>query len=81
MIPFLIKLLMLSLILYGIIYIYTSVKKALVSMNSSNGSKVPMEACPVCSHMIQVSGDDMTCPKCGTKLGRTQEGKLVIKVN
>lgn len=75
---FLIKLLLFSIILYGIVSIYKAFKKAL---KSTNNPMRPSEKCPACDRSIQVSGENIVCPHCETKLGRTKEGKLVIRVN
>ncbi|MEB3101082.1 hypothetical protein [Ferviditalea candida] len=39
------------------------------------------EPCPACHHPIKADGKDMVCPYCGTKLGRTAGGKLLIRIN
>lgn len=75
---FLIKLLLFSIILYGIVYVFKSFKKVL---QSTNNPMRPSEKCPACGRSIQVSGEEMVCPHCEIKLGRTKEGKLVIRVN
>jgi tRNA(Ile2) C34 agmatinyltransferase TiaS len=78
MIGLLIKLLLLSLVLYVIVYVYKAVKKFL---QSATNPMRPTDACPSCGRSIQVSGEEMICPYCETKLGRTKEGKLVKRVN
>jgi hypothetical protein len=46
-----------------------------------NAFTVQSENCPACQSVIRVSGDNMVCPKCGVKLGRNTQGKLLIRVN
>lgn len=74
----LIQLLLVAVLLYVIIYIYQAVRRA---MNQFNNPLQPTEACPACQRRIQVSGDNMVCPHCDTKLGRTPDGNLSIRVN
>ncbi len=73
-----IRLLLLAIIVYAVVYVFTSIKKALSSVNNPIKDS---EACPSCGQSIQVSGENMVCPHCLTKLGRTEDGKLVIRVN
>jgi predicted amidophosphoribosyltransferase len=39
------------------------------------------ELCPSCRAAIRVPEEPGHCPKCATLLGRTPDGKLLIKVN
>jgi len=40
-----------------------------------------VERCPSCHQSIVVGKQPGSCPKCGTPLGRNQEGKLLIRIN
>jgi|GEM_PF-942685 hypothetical protein len=40
-----------------------------------------VELCPSCGQPIVVGKQPGACPKCGTLLGRNQEGKLLIRIN
>ncbi|MDP5276611.1 hypothetical protein [Chengkuizengella axinellae] len=41
-----------------------------------------IDKCPACGQMIQLpASQDLICPKCDTKLARTKDGKLLIRVN
>lgn len=78
MIGFVFKLLLLFLILYVVAYVYKAVKKVTRTINNPFGQS---ETCPACHRKIQVSGEEMECPHCGTKLARNKDGKLLIRVN
>lgn len=73
-----VKLLLVSFLLYFLVYAITSIKKMVKNVNRTVGAN---EACPACERMINVSGDNMECPECGAKLARNKEGKLLIRVN
>lgn len=75
---FLIRLLIIVAAIYVVVYIYQAVKRV---MNQFNNPFQPSEQCPACHQRIQVSGDNMVCPRCGVRLGRTPDGKLSIRVN
>lgn len=40
-----------------------------------------VEQCPSCRQAIVVGKQPGSCPKCGTPLGRSQDGRLLIRVN
>jgi len=40
-----------------------------------------VEQCPSCGQPIVVGKQPGACPKCGTLLGRSQDGKLLIRIN
>lgn len=77
----LVRLLLIAVALYAVIYVYRLIKGSMSSFSTFNNPFRTSETCPVCHRPIQVSGDDMACPHCGVKLGRTPDGKLVIRVN
>lgn len=74
----LIRLLLIAVVLYAVLYVYRIIKSAMQTFNSPFR---PTEACPACQRPIQVSGTEAVCPHCGVKLGRTPDGKLIIRVN
>lgn len=78
MILLVIRLLILAIILYAIVYVIMSFKKITQSVRNATA---PREACPACRKPIQVSGEEMECPECGVQLARNKDGKLLIKVN
>lgn len=45
------------------------------------GAGRAVEQCPSCHQPIAVGQQPGNCPKCGTALGRTQDGKLLIRIN
>jgi predicted RNA-binding Zn-ribbon protein involved in translation (DUF1610 family) len=59
------------------------------SINTSSGSfgRVRyaggrgVEQCPSCGQPIMVGKQPGACPKCGTLLGRSHDGKLLIRIN
>lgn len=73
-----IRLLLVAIVLYVIVYIIKSFKGIAQSVKNATA---PRETCPACRKPIQVSGEQMECPECGVKLARNKEGKLLIKVN
>lgn len=77
---------LIRLVLFGVIIyvayrmirgVLTGLRSGLSGVSSSRG----IERCPSCSGMIRVSEEPGACPKCGTPLGRSPEGRLLIKVN
>jgi predicted amidophosphoribosyltransferase len=60
-------------------YIIYKVIKTVFKFKKIIGQK--LEICPACQNAIQVDNQLMICPTCGEKLGRNQEGKLLIRVN
>lgn len=76
----LIRLLLLAVVFYAIVYVYRMVRSSMNTFKMNNPFRAS-ETCPVCNRPIQVSGDDMACPHCGVKLGRTPDGKLIVRVN
>lgn len=73
------------MIVYAIAYVIRLMLGFAKTVNHHNTNRKRatgiIEACPACNRNIQVSGDEMICPHCETKLGRNNEGKLLIKVN
>lgn len=76
----------------GFIYVVHTVLSAVLryirikSGQSPISKTVPFtkpELCPACNAFIRISKtkENLTCPKCGARLGRSQEGKLLIKLN
>lgn len=63
-----------------VIYLISNAAKKLKGFFRAS-SFVGGEPCPACGNMIQTDGKDMVCPRCGIKLGRTAEGKLLIRIN
>jgi predicted RNA-binding Zn-ribbon protein involved in translation (DUF1610 family) len=78
MIVLVFKLLLFSLFVYVIVYAFNMFRRFTGTIKKATGRA---ETCPACHQRIQVSGTDMICPECGTPLGRSKEGKLLIKVN
>ncbi|MDT9724666.1 hypothetical protein DUZ99_06625 [Xylanibacillus composti] len=39
------------------------------------------ERCPSCGQWMQPANAPLQCPKCGEKLGRSPDGRLIIRVN
>ncbi len=77
---------LIRLILFGVIIYFayrmirgllTGVRSGLSGVSSGRG----VESCPSCRGMIRVSEEPGSCPKCATPLGRSPDGKLLIKVN
>lgn len=82
MIGFIFKLLLLCIIVYAVAYVIKGVLGFARTLNTNTKKAMgSIEVCPACNQGIQVTGDDMVCPRCGTNLGRNKEGKLLIKVN
>lgn len=67
---------------FGLIKHFLSAKTRM-DPNSRTIPFLKTEQCPACYASIRVSKTDenLTCPKCGTHLGRNKEGKLLIKLN
>ena len=76
-----IKLLMLALIVYVFYNFYRRIIKPVrnIFRNAMPGSGT--EACPACGATIKVAKEPGSCPKCGSPLGRSPEGKLLIRIN
>lgn len=45
------------------------------------GSSAGWEECPACYARIRVGQEPGNCPKCGEKLGRGPDGRLLIRLN
>jgi predicted amidophosphoribosyltransferase len=60
-------------IIYKVVKVSFKFKKMLV--------KSEPEICPNCQSVIQLSDQNMICPRCGIQLGRNEEGKLLIRIN
>lgn len=76
----------------GFIYVVRTVLSAVISYMRIRSGQSPIskavpftksELCPACNESIRVSKteENLTCPKCGAKLGRSKEGKLLIRLN
>ncbi|NDI35687.1 hypothetical protein [Chengkuizengella sediminis] len=78
-----IKWVFIFIVLYLIFNIVKGALKIKRVFNGGIGSR-QIDKCPACGQIIQVpsgESDEFLCPKCNTKLGRTSDGKLLIKVN
>lgn len=63
-----------------VVYLISNVTKKL-KIFFRTSSFAGGEPCPACGNLIKPDGKDMVCPRCGIKLGRTAEGKLLIRIN
>ncbi len=69
---------LLGVLLWTGFRIFKQINQAAGVFTGSKG----LEACPSCKQWISVpKQQNSTCPKCGVRLGRTQEGKLLIRIN
>ncbi|MEX2415962.1 MAG: hypothetical protein WD424_07445 [Paenibacillaceae bacterium] len=79
-----IKLFLLALVVYFFITVYKTMK-SLFGQGALLGDKtIPFsraEECPSCNARIRVPEQPDSCPKCQTPLGRSPDGKLLIRVN
>jgi hypothetical protein len=81
-----IRFILFVLIVYFFINVYRTVKSIFGSVKgaSVNGRTSPFargEQCPSCDAIIRVPAEPGSCPKCKVPLGRSPEGKLLIRVN
>jgi uncharacterized paraquat-inducible protein A len=79
-----IKFILLVLIVYFFINVYRTVKRLFGSAAVLGGRATPFskgEECPSCHARIRVPEQPGSCPKCQSPLGRSPEGKLLIRVN
>ncbi|MEX1031579.1 MAG: hypothetical protein WDZ91_16260 [Paenibacillaceae bacterium] len=79
-----IKFILLLLIVYFLFTVYRTVKSLFGSGVVLGGKVSPFskgEECPSCHARIRVPEQPDSCPKCHTPLGRSPEGKLLIRVN
>ncbi len=79
--------LLVRLVLFGVLvyFIYRLVRNAVrKAKDGMFGGAAPFnrsESCPSCQAMIRVPEEPGACPRCHTVLGRSPDGKLLIKVN
>ena len=78
-----IRLVILVVVIYFIYSVYRKVVKPIKQAMSGGGiaSMSALEVCPSCGERIRVPKTPVACPKCGTSLGRSPDGKLLIKIN
>ncbi len=70
------------LAMIGFIYYLVSLLwKIWASVKGASSPLGANERCPSCHTAIRVTGEEMICPRCGARLGRTSDGKLAIRVN
>jgi uncharacterized paraquat-inducible protein A len=80
----LIKVIMLVFIIYLIYTVYRTIKSLFGPGTVLGDKTIPFsraEICPSCSARIRVPDQPGSCPKCHTPLGRSPDGKLLIRVN
>lgn len=82
MIGMLVKLAILVMIGFAVFRAYRRFMRLV--KGAVSGGAVPFakaEECPSCRSRIRVPAEPGSCPRCGTSLGRSPDGKLLIKVN
>jgi hypothetical protein len=83
MLGILVRLILLALVVYVLYSLYRSARRILQGGPASGGAFrfAAAEDCPACGARIRVGQDPVSCPKCGEKLGRGPNGKLLIRIN
>ncbi len=88
----LIRLIIFIIFIIGVIYVVRTVLSVVISYMRIRSGQAPVsktvpftksELCPACNASIRVSKseENLICPKCGAQLGRSKEGKLLIRLN
>ena len=81
MLGLIMKLVMLALIVYVLFNFYRRIIKPIRNLFRSAMPGSGTEACPACGAYIKAAKEPGSCPKCGSPLGRSPEGKLLIRIN
>lgn len=77
----LIRIILVLVFLYMIYYVLKTVIGSVRFAARTSATFAHAEECPSCHARIRVTGENIVCPKCGTKLGRSADGKLLIRIN
>lgn len=77
----LIRIVLLLVFIYFIFRVLKTVIGSVRIAARTSATFARAEECPSCHARIRVAGRDMVCPNCGTKLGRSADGKLLIRIN